>query len=112
MANTEHRKLPGEWAAEGEPYDCTLEIGQLAPLDRKPLWPMYSFDRPASILWNSIAAALHKRGWSDAKIKAWLQSKRPRWALDDELGTRLERLGRSFARTINDSDVPDSWIEE
>ena len=114
MSKTEAKKTPAEWAAEGDPYDCTCEIGPLrhvqASFERNPAWPMYSFDRPSRYLWNAIAAALNKRGWSDAKIKAWLQSKHPRWALDNALGDRLERLGKRFAKTIKDEDVPNDWI--
>lgn len=102
-------RLPGEWAAEGDPYDCTTEVCQQGgPTNPKGRWPMYSYERPAYLLWNAIAAALHKRGWSDDKIKAWLQSRLPRKALDGSLGDSLERLGKRFAKTIADDDV--DWL--
>jgi hypothetical protein len=93
------RKLPGEWVKEGSNYDCTCFIGPLFDLFDKepPAWPMYSFERPATLLWNAIAAELNKLGWSDEEIKDWLQSKNPRWALDGELGTLIESLGKMYA---------------
>jgi hypothetical protein len=115
----ERRKLPAEWAAEDPDghYDCTSDLCQLGgpvsdlmPEERKPRWPMYSFDRPSFLLWNAIAGALHKRGWSDRKIKVWLQSKHPRWALDNPLGDSLERLGKRFAKSIEDDCM--DWFEE
>lgn len=97
-------KTPGEWAAEGDAYDCTCWVGPLwsdgAVANPAP-WPMYSFKRPSTILWNAIAASLNRRGWSDERIKYWLQSKSPRWALDGELGDTLEVLGELFARSID-----------
>lgn len=77
--------------------DITMEIGQLGT-DCE--WPMYSYNRPAYMLWNSIANALHKKGWTEPKIKAWLQSKNPRWALDGSLGDELEALGKKYAAKI------------
>jgi hypothetical protein len=71
---------------------------------------MHSYDRAAYLLWNAIGGALNKRGWPDAKIKAYLQSKLVRVALDNELGDMIERLGKRFAKTIADDDVSDSWI--
>lgn len=57
-------------------YDLTGHIGPLMPeLYDGCQWPMYSFDRPAHVLWNAIGKQLHAQGWSDAKIKEWLQSK-------------------------------------
>jgi hypothetical protein len=75
-------------------YDCTDKIGQLGT-DCK--WPMYSYDRPAYTLWNAIAQNLHRRGWSDNRIKDFLQSKDTRWALDMVLGEALQTLGDEFA---------------
>lgn len=86
---------PGSWADKGGRYDCTLYIGQLHT--EECAWPMYSYDRPSSILWNGIAEALYKRGWSDKQIRHWLQSKEPRWALDGSLGEAIEKLASDFA---------------
>lgn len=60
-------------------YDCT---GRIGPLNDRVKWPMFSYNGPAYIVWNAIAANLHECGWSDDEIKCWLQSKLSRWALD------------------------------
>jgi hypothetical protein len=69
-------------------YDITGKIGPLYPeaIPNPCEWPMYSFARPAYILWNAIAAELHAMKWTDTEIKAWLQAKDTRWALDGDLG--------------------------
>ncbi len=76
-------------------YDISDKIGDLFP-NKKPEWPMYSYDRPASILWNAIAGQLHEAGWSDTKIKDWLQSKSTRWALDGDLGDAIRNLAAVY----------------
>lgn len=91
-------KSPSVWVASGSAYDCTGHIGALYEHD-KPEWPMYSFDRPSHIVWNAIATVLHKRGWSDPRIKEWLQSKAPRWALDDKLGDELRTAAEIWANS-------------
>lgn len=83
--------------------DISATIGPLYPIhsaDNPPEWPMYSFDRPATILWNEIANRLMERGWSEKRIKEWLQSKDTRWALDGSLGDALRDLARSYADTL------------
>lgn len=90
---------PSEWAAQSSDgyYDCTCYIG---PFESNAQWRMYSFERPAYLLWNAIASELHANGWTDNDIKNWLQSKEPRWSLDSDLGEALEDLGRQFAQKI------------
>lgn len=78
-------------------YDCTAYIG---PLESNAPWAMYSYDRPGNILWNAIAGKLYERGWSDEEIKAWLQSKEPRWSLDGELGEAIATLGKMYASQV------------
>lgn len=84
---------------------------QLVPLYQKPEldsienWPMYSYNRPSDILWNAIAANLHKRGWNEKRIKEWLQSKAPRWALDCEMGEALAAVGGKYAA----EHISDDW---
>jgi hypothetical protein len=68
------------------------------PERQDPEWPMFSFERPATILWDAIANGLHKRGWSEAEIKEWMQSKDPRWALDGSLGDAVYKLGLAYAK--------------
>ncbi len=80
--------------------DITSKIGPLFNSDQKPAeWPMYSYERPAYMLWNAIANGLKARKWTEKQIRDWLQSKHPRWALDCELGTALEKIGADFAKT-------------
>jgi hypothetical protein len=85
----------------GDHYDCTSYIGPLFA-EKNVAWPMYSYERPGSILWNAIAGELNKRGWTDDEIKAWLASKEPRWALDGSLGDAVQALGVEFAKSIDD----------
>lgn len=91
------KKSPSEWAKEGGAYDCTALIGELHPSTDKPEWPMYSYSRPAGMLWNALAAELNRKGWTDDEIREWLQSKHPRWALDGDLGDKLRDLGTEYA---------------
>ena len=81
--------------------DISGKIGPSSiPHEQTPIeWPMYSFDRPAYMLWGAIANGLKSRGWTEKQIKDWLQSKHPRWALDCELGEALEKAGAEFAKT-------------
>ena len=72
---------------------------------RDPEWPMYSYERPAWQLWDAVANALSERGWTDAQIKSWLQSKSPRYALDDRLGDAIKKLGADFAATLGDETM-------
>jgi hypothetical protein len=89
--------------AEFEDYDITTKIGPLHPIhttENPPEWPMYSFDRPSVFLWNAIGKNLTARGWKEKRVKEWLQSVQPRWALDRELGEALEKLGKTYAEQI------------
>jgi hypothetical protein len=94
-----NRKTPGEYAAEGDAYDCTGLIGQLGE-DAMAEWPMYSYDAPAYTVWNAIAAEFNKAGWSDDQIKDWLQSKAARWAMDGDLGDAMRAAGAAYARKV------------
>ena len=76
--------------------DITGKIGPMFT-GETPEWPMYSYERPAYYLWNAIANGLNKRGWTEAEIKDWLQSKLPRWALDNDLGDLITELGEQYA---------------
>jgi hypothetical protein len=87
--------------------DITGKIGPLCMSSEPPEWPMYSYARPAYILWNAIARGLSERGWSEEQIKGWLQSKFPRWALDQSLGDALEELGAKYAA----EQIPESEKE-
>jgi hypothetical protein len=58
---------------------------------------MYSYDRPSWTLWDALANALSKKGWTEEEIKDWLQSKEPRWALDGDLGNSIRDVGAAYA---------------
>jgi hypothetical protein len=81
--------------------DITTDIGPLHPeqYEGRPC-PMYSYSRPSSILWDAIANGLNDAGWSETKIKHWLQSKGPRYELDGTLGDKLQALGTEHAAII------------
>lgn len=84
-----------------ERIDITMQIG---PFESGREWPMYSYERPAYILWDAIANGLLQRGWKMNEIKDWLQSKSTRWALDSDLGGLLERLGADYAAKVHEID--------
>ena len=63
---------PGHYGAAS--YDLTGHVGPKFPQAVGTDWPMYSFDRPSTILWNAIGKTLFAGGWSDDKIREWLQS--------------------------------------
>lgn len=100
MTDTKEMKSPGHYAKNGGTYDLTGHIGPLWPIDNKPKWPMYSFDRPSHILWNALGAELFANGWTDDEIKSWLQSKGPRYELDGGLAAIIEEIGKLLARKV------------
>jgi hypothetical protein len=84
-------------------YDISGKVGALLPIhttEKPPEWPMYSYERPAWLLWNAVAAELHVNGWSEKEIKTWLQSKATRWALDGDLGNAIRDLGRKYGASL------------
>lgn len=79
-------------------FDLTGHIGPMFPeITQNAEWPMYSFDRPAMLLWQAIGKKLAEGGFRNDEIKAWLQSKGPRYALDGCLGENIARLGEHYA---------------
>jgi hypothetical protein len=84
-----------------EHTDITGRIGQMFQSDMaEPEFPMFSYSRPSSILWQAMFDGLRAKGWSEAKALEWLQSKGPRWELDGSLGDALEELGKQWAEKI------------
>lgn len=81
-------------------YDITGKVGSLYPATHDIEWPMYSYDRPAYKLWNAIGKRLTEHGWTEGEVKAWLQSKDTRHALDGALGDAIEKLGAEFADSV------------
>ena len=80
-------------------YDITAKIGCLFPIHtelKPPEWPMYSFSRPATMLWDTIYNRLRERGMTEQEAKEWLQSKSPRWALDDSLGDAIIKIANEY----------------
>ena len=80
-------------------YDISDQVGDLTgwALGYKPASPMYSYSRPAYMLWNAIAHELRAAGWTEAEIATWLKSKSTRYALDGKLGDAIQALGKSYA---------------
>ncbi len=62
-----------------EYLDISGKIGQLGS-DCE--WPMFSYERPAYVLWGAVANALQAKGWTENEIRVALQSKLPRWSMD------------------------------
>jgi hypothetical protein len=108
------RLAPSAWAARdgGEHYDISGFFRKRTPgqephrdcLGRIPPWAMYSYEAPAYTLWSAIAGAFHKRGWTDAQIRDWMQSKATRHAFDGSLGEAVIKLGEEWAATVTDEE--------
>lgn len=75
-------------------FDLSHLIG---PYHGQRPWPMYSFERAATMVWNALGQRLYERGWTDAEIRTWLQSQDARWALDFDLGDALTAAARACA---------------
>lgn len=82
----------------------------LGPMFRDGGWapeiPMYSFERPAYILWQAIFTAMVEGGASEEQALAWLTSKDPRHALDGFLGDKLRELGESYGKAWTSAFIP------
>lgn len=79
--------------------DITLDIGPLFREGWVAPHPMYSFERPAWILWQAVFEGLQDSGMSENQAFDWLASKRARWALDGVLGGSLRTMGLAYGRT-------------
>lgn len=91
-------------------YDYSVHMSDRFSIhtEEKPApWPMYSFSRPANILWSAMAERLRQRGWTERKVKDWLQSKDTRWALDHDLGEALRMMGIRYADSLIDPPAPE-----
>lgn len=83
-----------------EAYTVMSKVGPLFPLTSTGTMaeiPMYSYERPADMLWDAIAKTLHEKGWTEGQIAVWLRSKMPRYALDGDLGDAIIALGTAYA---------------
>ncbi len=72
----------------------------LGPMFRDGGWapeiPMYSYERPAYILWQAVFEGMQEAGMTESQAIAWLQGKLSRWALDGALGEGLRTMGRAY----------------
>lgn len=86
--------------------DITGDIGPLFGVvsGDTPKIPMYSYERPAYILWQGVFNGLREAGYSEKQAIDWLQSKSPRWALDCELGEKLREIGFEFGKLAAKQD--------
>lgn len=75
--------------ARAQRNDYTGKLGELG---------MFSYERPAWILWSALANGLIEAGYTEAAAFEWLRSKAARWALDGALGEDITRLGYEFGK--------------
>jgi hypothetical protein len=61
-------------------------------------WPMYSYSRPAYMVWNAIGQVMVDNGYSEAEIKEWMQSRNPRFSLDGTLGEAIQEAASAWAK--------------
>lgn len=75
------------------PRDITGEVCGFHPPSGTV--PMYSFDRPAYNFWQGAFCALIEFGMSEKQAFDWLQSKSPRWMLDNH-ADEVQALGHDM----------------
>lgn len=78
---------------------------------------MYSYDRPAYMVWDAIMNALMTKGYSQAAAEQWLKSKAARWACDGELGDALVSAALEFvnsgkAESLASKGKCERWAKE
>ena len=78
--------------------DITADIGPLYRDGWDPKIPMYSYERPAYILWQAVFEGLQEGGMTEEQAIDWLQSKNPRRVLDGSLGAILSQIGLEVGR--------------
>jgi hypothetical protein len=81
--------------------DITGDIGERYPSPPARI-PMFSYSRPAWILWQSVFDGMIQAGKTEDEAFAWLQSKNPRLLLDAELGDRLRLIGLEIGKSVKD----------
>lgn len=72
--------------------DITADLGDLFPPGPVTI-PMYSYARPAWILWQAVYDGMRDAGMTDEQAIDWLKSKNPRYLLDGTLGDELREIG-------------------
>jgi hypothetical protein len=82
--------------ATKKPYEQNDISADLGNIDTGKPVEMYSYERPANILWQGVYDGLRSRGMSHRKAVEWLQSRETRWLLDGELGATLTKLGNAI----------------
>ena len=88
MTSSTHTEKTQE---EMENFDITEEVQR---------WGMYSYERPAYMLWNEIGRELYRQGWTKEEIKALLRSKYTRWGLDGRLQSGLQAIAQQWAQSM------------
>lgn len=80
-------------------FDASLHMVQLFQShdDVVDPWKMFSYERPACVVWNVIGQHMADKGYTVEQIKDWMQSKNPRWALDGDLGDVLRKTVKEWA---------------
>lgn len=78
--------------------DISGDIGPLYDRREPVKVPMYSYDRPAYIVWQGVFNALLDQGKTEEQAIDILQSKHMRWALDGELSDILAKAGYDYAK--------------
>lgn len=81
-----HKHKPSKYLSDGE----------------KP-FPMYSFERAATIFWRSIIKNMYKRGMTDSEVEWLLRSKNMRWMFD--------QLEDKVIDEFTDSLLTDNMVE-
>ena len=111
--------MKGGFNMKPEPLDLSCDLYQLNRepkrwLDTDYQTPMYSFDRPAYNFWNGVANGLQERGWTVPEIKVYLQSKYPRKEFDAIWDSKLEDVGKLYARSVGKEErrTVQRWIKE
>lgn len=77
--------------------DITGEIGDLYKDQDPPKYPMYSFSRPAWIVWQAVYDGMLDNGFSHEKAMEVLASKHMRWALDGDLSDILKEAAYNYS---------------
>jgi hypothetical protein len=90
-----------DWSplSEDGHFDASLHMRQLfdTKVECADAWPMYSYDRPAYMVWNVIGQYMADNGYTLEEIKWWMQSKNPRYELDGYLGDMLKETAKKWA---------------
>ena len=83
-----------------EVTDISADIGPMAHHASIPASiPMYSYSRPAVILWQAVFEGMIESGKTEKQAIEWLQSKGPRFCLDGDLGEQIRAMGLALGKS-------------